>query len=325
MFLIQKFSLFLCALLILSSCNSQTQSLDSLGIPDETEEITETEPQNPTPPESINESPDEEELLLNPCRKMSDIEKLPSTSTAISGAEIVSDLFSDNGIRRDQNVANYMNCGHFPEFFKNFNPINIDHNGNEITLCVSPDYLALGQNADFVRFPLGLSKAYELLGSYGMILPTRKIVDLIYEQADLRVAPRFMTASPQMSSTDYINQHNNRIRTQVSDLNFDILAGHKKDVVISNRLNTRPNRIAIYGWHEAIGDPIQPLSTIHHKEYADYSHGIRFVSQVAFLNGNEINIKDLLTDSRYSGALSDEGSFSRSLLNNFLDNPVVCD
>ncbi len=62
-------------------------------------------------------------------------------------------------------------------------------------------------------------------------------------------------------------------------------AGHKKDVVITNRLTREQGRIAIYGWHQPTGIPIQPLSTVHGAGYADYSHGIRLVSDVVLIDG----------------------------------------
>ena len=64
-----------------------------------------------------------------------------------------------------------------------------------------------------------------------------------------------------------------------------LVSGHKKDVVLTNRLITHPGQIAIYGWHRGIGEPIQPLSTVHGAGYADYSHGIRLVSQMAMIDG----------------------------------------
>jgi hypothetical protein len=56
-----------------------------------------------------------------------------------------------------------------------------------------------------------------------------------------------------------------------------LLAGHKKDLVLTRKLATRPNRVAIYGWHQLSGEPIQPVSTVHVAEYADYSHGVRLI------------------------------------------------
>src|SRR5439155_18545018 len=75
-------------------------------------------------------------------------------------------------------------------------------------------------------------------------------------------------------------QHNSIIEEQREGKELGLLVGgHKKDVVISNRLKEKPNRVAIYGWHKLDGKPIQPLYVGHGDFYADYSHGIRLVKQ----------------------------------------------
>jgi hypothetical protein len=49
------------------------------------------------------------------------------------------------------------------------------------------------------------------------------------------------------------------------------------------------------------------LSTVHGARYADYSHGIRLVSEVAVLNGELRSIYTILQDSSLAKVLSDEG------------------
>jgi hypothetical protein len=78
--------------------------------------------------------------------------------------------------------------------------------------------------------------------------------------------------------------------------------------VITNLLASKPGRIAIYGWHRSSGDPIQPLSTVHGARYADYSHGIRLVSEMAILNGKLRSIYDILQDRLLAKVLGDEGA-----------------
>ena len=75
-----------------------------------------------------------------------------------------------------------------------------------------------------------------------------------------------------------------------------LVSGHKKDLVITNRLAARPGQLAIYGWHRALSDPIQSLSTVHGAGYADYSHGVRLVSQKAILDGNVRSVYDIQRD-----------------------------
>ena len=86
-----------------------------------------------------------------------------------------------------------------------------------------------------------------------------------------------------------------------------LVSGHKKDLVISPRLTSNPEKLAIYGWHQLNGVPIQPLSTVHGACYADYSHGIRLVSETALVDGERRSIYDLLDDPDLAGIVSDEG------------------
>jgi hypothetical protein len=113
-----------------------------------------------------------------------------------------------------------------------------------------------------------------------------------------------------MTSTGYYQRHNSMIDQQSLTRGLSggtLAAGHKKDVVLSNRLRRNPGHIAIYGWHRAKGDPIQPLSTVHGANYADYSHGIRLVAGVALIQGKTRPVSDVLQDAATAPVLSDEG------------------
>jgi len=113
-----------------------------------------------------------------------------------------------------------------------------------------------------------------------------------------------------MTSTEYYRMHNTMIDKQSQSLGFPLgalVSGHKKDVVLTNRLVTHPGQIAIYGWHRAKGAPIQPLSTVHGAGYADYSHGIRLVAKMAMIDGNLRPVSEILHDSKLARVLSDEG------------------
>jgi hypothetical protein len=96
-----------------------------------------------------------------------------------------------------------------------------------------------------------------------------------------------------MRSNSYYWEHEQRIREQRLALHAPLgalTAGQKKDLVFTNRLWGKAGRVAIYGWHQHAGAPIQPLSTVHGARYADYSHGVRLVSAVAFVNGRARSI-----------------------------------
>src|SRR5262249_44777139 len=92
--------------------------------------------------------------------------------------------------------------------------------------------------------------------------------------------------------------------------------GDKKDLVLTNQLRAKPEQIAIYGWHVSSGHPIQPLSLWHGKHYADYSHGVRLVSQVVLVNGMQASLYDVMSDPKLAQIVSGEGPipFSRDLV-----------
>ena len=115
-------------------------------------------------------------------------------------------------------------------------------------------------------------------------------------------------AGPLMRSNRYLSEHQQRIDAQRSGLPLgELIAGHKKDLVLSARLRQRTGRVAIYGWHTAPGHPIQPLSTVHGAQYVDYSHGVRLVSATVVVAGRTRSIYDALQDSRIAPVLSREG------------------
>lgn len=238
---------------------------------------------------------------------------------AQTGSNFIASLASTSGGSRDSAIAREAMTGNIPKFLRNLVPVTFTGrlgNGREttITICVTPDYLAIGSDADYVRVPLGLGAAGQIADQFNMMLPTTRMVDAIYAQAAVRLSPRPMQAGSQMSSTPYFLRHNATVEDQrrAAGGRLGILvSGHKKDLVLTNRLASAPGRVAIYGWHRTNGRPIQPLSTVHGAGYADYSHGIRLVSQTAYVDGRAANLQELLQDRQYAQMLNDGGIIGR--------------
>ena len=139
-------------------------------------------------------------------------------------------------------------------------------------------------------------------------MPTPKLVDAIYAQAKFRLTPMPLKAGPQMVGTEYYRLHNSMVQRQIgSRAHGALVAGHKKDVVVTNRLCRMRRRVAIYGWHRGIGAPIQPLSLVHGDSYADYSHGIRLIAARMVVDGVELPVASVMQNPRYAPLVSNEG------------------
>lgn len=233
-------------------------------------------------------------------------------ASALGGSELVRRLTPLDGRTREAVIGAELRNGNVPAFLRQLKPIRLfaTREGKTIEAVVwtMPDYLAVGSDEDFVRVPMGLHTAVDVARRFDFTLPTRKIVDAIYRQSDLKLPPRPMRPGSMMSSPSYFWRHHMTIEKQrAGHRHGELVAGHKKDLVVTKRLTSHPRRVAIYGWHRRTGRPIQPLSTVHAASYADYSHGVRLVSTVVYLEGEPRSFYDLLRDERYAALLSSEG------------------
>ncbi|MCE8468494.1 hypothetical protein LZ189_05445, partial [Rhodovulum sulfidophilum] len=231
---------------------------------------------------------------------------------ALSGNAIGARMSGLHGGDRDALIVQQALAGNIPDFLRELTPVRVSGRlpggrRADVTICVTPDYLALGSDADFVRVPMGLPAAARIADRFGFLLPTTRMVDAIYGQARMRLAPRPMQPGAQMSSTRYFLQHNRTVEGQTGGREGQLTAGQKKDLVLTNRLRSHPGRVAIYGWHKPDGHPIQPLSTVHGAYYSDYSHGVRLVSQTAFVDGRPVSLASLLANPSYAQMLTGEG------------------
>jgi hypothetical protein len=200
--------------------------------------------------------------------------------------------------------------GNIPSFLRKFVRVNTvirDSLGKEIHAYyfVAPDYLSLGTDNDWARIPLTPMAAQIIADSFNCFLPTRKMVNDIYEQAKVKLAPVPMYAFRDSSVTMW--QHHLIIEGQRKGRS-GLIAGIKKDVVLTGKMarDNKPDREAIYGWHKEDGKPIQPLYTGHINWWVDYSHGIRLIFRTIWVEGKPMDYIDVLKDTRLQKLLCDE-------------------
>jgi hypothetical protein len=244
--------------------------------------------------------------------------RIPSRpGNATGGTAFVASLVNLDRDARDAEILAQVLSGNVPGFLRRLVPVLVTGmlNGAEpraiaATLCVMPDYLAVGSDSDFVHVPLGMPASAAIARTFGFVLPTGKIVDAIHEQATYKLRPQPLAPSPQMTRPEYVLTHERRIRLQEAEELVEagaFVAGHKKDIVLTNLLALHPDRVAIYGWHYPDGRAIQPLSVVHGAHYADYSHGLRLVSDVLEIDGRRDSVYAVLADAPRANVLSSEG------------------
>jgi hypothetical protein len=239
--------------------------------------------------------------------------RLPARpADAIGGLEFARRTSGLSVADRDRAVVAELERGNIPSFLRHLTPVKLAAHtpGPTVgaTIWVTPDYLAIGSDDDFLYVPLTYYSATIIADRFGSVLPTAKMVDAIYEQSAHHLTPAPLPAGPLMCSNLYLEKHQQRIDEQRSGLPLgELISGHKKDLVLTNRLRELPGRVAIYGWHRAPGAPIQPLSTVHGAQYVDYSHGVRLVSTTVDVDGRPCSIYDALQDSHVAPVLSREG------------------
>lgn len=244
-------------------------------------------------------------------------QRIPTRSAHAKGAQ----AFAEDAAQLDENaretaIEQAFVDGNLPDFLRQLQPVRIEDaaRGVRVTLCVMPDYLALGSDRDYLLTPMRLRTALQIADRYGFLLPTPKMVDAIYRQATVQLQPLPLPAGDQMRSTGYYLHHNALIAEQRASQQASLGAltgGDKKDLVLTSRLWHLPSRVAIYGWHRSNGQPIQPLSTVHGERYADYSHGVRLISDVAYVNGAPQSLAALMQNPQYAELLNTEGAISR--------------
>ena len=208
---------------------------------------------------------------------------------------------------------------------------------------VLPDYLAIGSDSDYVHVPLDPVSAQLVADKLDAVLPTGRICHAIYKQAAEKNRINAIerdywqpnnslrrTAQPgrtQASTAAYL-EHSEAIQAKMKAAGIslgELVAGHKKDVVIARRLLADVNKVAFHGFYDSKGYPHEPCyenpdrkpkptcdkdspTVAHHRRFSDYSQGVRLVNPWMIVNGERKKVADVLADKDLSLLVSNEGA-----------------
>jgi len=206
--------------------------------------------------------------------------------------------------------------GAFPEFFWEFKPIEVVSGGNHLIYYVSPEYLCLGVDDDWVHMPMWPTTAKNWMQRNDLVLPTKTMVNQIEAQEKYKgISPlTYGSMYPENAkkysrdSSQCFWDHSKGVqrRTKEKFPQFvlgDLVSGQKKDVVLTDYLSNpaHKNNVAIYGWFNKDGTVIQGMNAVDHSvRYVDYSHGLRMVKNQCVLNGLETSMQKVWSDLVFS-------------------------
>ncbi len=247
--------------------------------------------------------------------------QIPARSKdSIGGRAFMKQIDNVPLIDREAAIQKEILAGNIPDFLRRFVEVKVTSRGSDGrphtgVFRALPDYLAIGSSEDFIRIPMTPASATIICKAFNTSLPTRKMVDAVYQSAAIKLDPKPLTEKREAVAT--FVQHNQIIQDQLTPVPAarepsgsaagPLTAGHKKDVILTPILKEKPKKVAIYGWHKLDGTPIQPLYTGHADFYVDYSHGIRLIAGTCIIDNIERPLTEVLTDPELSTLLSDEG------------------
>jgi hypothetical protein len=206
---------------------------------------------------------------------------------------------------REEQIYKTLASGNIPGFLRNMVTISgdfADSDGiiHKVKFEVMPDYLAVGNDNDYCRIPMNPYTAQKLASDFGASLITSNISDYIYKKAEVKLIPfNYVPVGNANELVTKFEDHNSQIGKQLKEAGGSpgqLIAGIKKDVILSTRLANQPGKVVIYGWHKPDGNPIQPVYSGHVYWYVDYSHGIRFINNQVLIDGKPFLFTDVLKD-----------------------------
>lgn len=239
---------------------------------------------------------------------------MPRKADAMTGSEFIKAAENMTADQRDSLILREVTDGNIPNWLRRSVYIkerlkDADGKPHEVILNVLPDFIAIGSDEDFLRVPTLPVTAQRIADYYNATLPTCKLSDIIHSHSSVKMEPHPMTPDATMTTLPVFVRHNSIVESErkaITSGHTGIIAGHKKDIVISNRIANEPTRLFIYGWHHPDGKVIQDLCGVHVKTWVDYSHGVRLINDEVTVDGKLRSIKELLKDPVMYAMFSDE-------------------
>ena len=258
-------------------------------------------------------------LLSSACEqgpKTRQLDLPPRAPDALGASELAPLIWDMDVGDREDRIFTEISNGNVPSWLRQMTRVSLKREvgGQEhrVTFWVTPDYLSVGSETDFLPIPLTGRTAQKIADLVGATLPTPLMVDAIWASARIRFAPVRIGPDENMITVRYFTRHAELIQSQRIVYRYSpgaFSAGHKLDVVLTPNLSETPGVVALYGWHQPNGEPIQPLYTGRMDGRPAFSHGIRLVHRRILIDGEERDLVEVLADPEQAEFLSSNGVF----------------
>ena len=156
---------------------------------------------------------------------------------AQSGSEIADELVGLNLSTREQVLLREFEEGNVPSWLRLLTPIEVtaDVQGirTRMVLWVTSDYLAVGSDEDYFRGPLSPAIAQQIADLSNSVLPTPRMVNLIWDRAEVKLTPQPIPPGPEMTEIPVFRRHHDLIQQQLIEKKVAagvLVVGHKKDI-----------------------------------------------------------------------------------------------
>jgi hypothetical protein len=224
-------------------------------------------------------------------------------------------------IAREQMLLDYVQKGYAT--WGSWQDVTWAENGHTVIFRVLPD----GVKIEGVRIDASATLTQLIADELEAILPTAKMCDIIWQKAPIKLAPLTRQIT---SRTSAMIDESNRIDMAIGERR-GLVGNLGKYWCLSNKLLEDspgcggtfppvkvPDVAANYGWYVKSGSSaaasgnlrvIQPLSRCHNRFHTDYSQLCQLVAQQAVLDGQSVDIRDILTgETSIASLLSSEGT-----------------
>jgi hypothetical protein len=240
----------------------------------------------------------------------------------MGGEELARALGSLDLEMREARIYREIADGNVPTWLRELRPVRLraplDGVEHELTFWVTPDYLSIGSDDDYLLVPLSPQTAQRVADRVGATLPTPRMVDATWLAAERRLSPQRLSPRDSIESVrsvEYYDRHTSVIVAQRMLKGTPpgaFVAGHKKDVVLSPEVEANPGKVAVYGMHRPDGTPRQRLSTVAEADFVYYNHGVRLVHRDVVVDGVIRDLAELLVDPEWAPLLSRAGALERA-------------